>query len=531
METVNKYKKFRTLASEYYIYLMFVVLPLVFIDHYFNISTEKWVFFTAATILYIFVILTLLLVDSDPASSKWFDNMGVIEWCFVAFLLANGISLVLSVDITESFLGLSSRHHGFANYALYFTVFFILRKQSIETNKFMRIFAFIGGFEGLFSTLQFLTIDPIGMYNGTKWESIMSFISTIGNANFFSSFLSLTTPLTIYLFIREKKPGMQMAYAVCMVLEFMGGLSCGADSFYLGIAAGLFIMLVGGGLTLRDYRRLPLALMFVAAGDFVLALVSNYLRDNRIVFSASLKYTSLGPTIVRALEGITKALADYTFLITFFVVMLVLYIVLLIVEKNIAKKRDTETTLDEVTPLPVGSKKGFRTFSNVVLVLSLVAIVCATIYIVVDYPFDDDFGTNRGFVWKLALDDFKGMSWFRKIFGYGQESLIIVFVNKYHDYMIESKRVIYDNVHCEPFQYLMTLGILGLGTYIALIGSTLSALIRKIRKDPEVNVFLIPIFSYFMQSFVNIAQTASTSLFFITIALAVNYLRRSANQS
>ena len=37
--------------------------------------------------------------------------------------------------------------------------------------------------------------------------------------------------------------------------------------------------------------------------------------------------------------------------------------------------------------------------------------------------FDDDWGTQRGMVWRLALDDYKNeFTWNEKVFGYGPET-------------------------------------------------------------------------------------------------------------
>ena len=538
----------RGIITDCFIYVIFITMPLFYTDLYFNISSDKWAFFTIASIIYVFLILALLLLDKTPESSVWFDHLGLIEWTAVVFIATQILSTLLSVDKGESFIGASSRHHGLANYVIYILLLFIIRKQDINPKRLMPLLAFIGGFEGVFSTLQFLTFDLLGMYTGARKDSVLSFISTIGNINFFAGFLTMTTPLSIYLFISEKRVRMQIIYGICMVSQFAGGLACGADSFYLGLFAGLFIMVFAGGLKLREYRRLPFALMLAGICDHILSKVSSGLRDKQYVFSASLKENGAGPISVRNLSGITAKLADLNFLRTFIFAMAAVYAIMVVVCELFPEKEEeheaeiqakskedagSETRTDTKESTAIGSNSDlpgnrFKIKNpQGIIVLSVCGaiLLAAMILVFVKPPFNDDFGTHRGFVWKLGIKDYKSMPLYRKIIGYGQETVLGVFNGKYYDYMVSHQNVVYDNVHCEPLQYLITTGILGLAAYLTFIGSVLTSLINRVKSDRSMNLFLIPVFSYFIQSYVNIAQTAGTSIFFLIIALGLNHMR------
>ena len=546
-------RKTRGLATDIFVFTIFIFLPLYFTDQYFNISADKWAFFTIASVIYIFAVLCLLLFDRGPEASVWFDNFGFIEWSALVFIVFQVISAILSVDGAESFVGAASRHHGLANYLIYILLILIIRKQRISPKHLMPLLAFIGCFEAVFSTLQFLTIDLFGMYAGARKDSVLSFISTIGNVDFFACFLTMTAPLTVYLFISEKRIVMQIIYGLCMVSQFMGGLSCGADSFYLGLFAGLFIMIFAGGLTLREYRRLPFALMLAACGDGFLSWLSSRWRDRQIVISASLKENGAGPISVRALSGLTEKLADLSFLKTFFFAMAAVYalmVVLSVLSLNDSGKstdsadsdpgKSADNTLAPVkaddTKAPGNTdtaltsvKADDRLVKNplgiTVLAVCAAVLLLAMIIVFIKPPFSDDFGTHRGFVWKLGISDYKSASLLTKLVGYGQETILGVFNGKYYDYMISHQNVVYDNVHCEPLQYLLTTGILGLVSYLVFIGGVLCTLVNRAKKDKGMMLFIIPVFSYFIQSYVNIAQTAGTGIFFLIIALGVNYLR------
>lgn len=73
--------------------------------------------------------------------------------------------------------------------------------------------------------------------------------------------------------------------------------------------------------------------------------------------------------------------------------------------------------------------------------------------------------------------------------------------------------------HNEYINYLITTGIVGLGSYLAFVGSAVVRAVKTASKNPIVIVFLAAVVGYSAQAFVNISQPITTPLFIIFVAL------------
>ena len=108
MKSIDNY---RNGICRAYITFIFTVLPLFFVNMYFNIAQEKWLIFMISTIIFLFVMAVALLLSfsandkKGKKSASFFYGWGLPEYAVIAFLLANIISLLASRDTNESLLG------------------------------------------------------------------------------------------------------------------------------------------------------------------------------------------------------------------------------------------------------------------------------------------------------------------------------------------------------------------------------------------------------------------------------------------
>ena len=79
-----------------------------------------------------------------------------------------------------------------------------------------------------------------------------------------------------------------------------------------------------------------------------------------------------------------------------------------------------------------------------------------------------------------------------------------------------------DTAHNEYLQYLVTNGALGLLSYLAAIVLALRTGIRRSVEQPVFRGIVIAVLAYAAQAVVNIAQPASTPLFFVLLGLLVS---------
>ena len=119
--------------------------------------------------------------------------------------------------------------------------------------------------------------------------------------------------------------------------------------------------------------------------------------------------------------------------------------------------------------------------------------------------FDDDWGTQRGMVWRLALDDYKNeFTWNEKVFGYGPETFGIMTHQWNNDETIAKTTVIYDNAHNEYLQYFVTIGPIGVLSYVGILICACIEMNRRKEKSPYVLGCFFAVLCYAVQATVNL---------------------------
>ncbi len=125
---------------------------------------------------------------------------------------------------------------------------------------------------------------------------------------------------------------------------------------------------------------------------------------------------------------------------------------------------------------------------------------------------------SRFIIWGMALRGFTE----HPIFGWGPENFNILF-NKYYESHLWRQEPWFDRSHNVFLDWLITAGILGLASYLALYGSTLMYLWRKETKDtvfplPESILFTGLLSGYLFQNLFVFDNVVSYILFFTILA-------------
>lgn len=135
----------------------------------------------------------------------------------ILFILSILISVIFSPFKKTALWGSFYRYEGFVSILIY-VVFFIISSQYFKVNKkSINLLLIVGSIMGIYGVLQVLGIDPIQdwMFDGNITKVAYG---TIGNRNFFSSYLILflTLSTALYIFKGEKK------YLIYTILIYLG---------------------------------------------------------------------------------------------------------------------------------------------------------------------------------------------------------------------------------------------------------------------------------------------------------------------
>lgn len=145
--------------------------------------------------------------------------------------------------------------------------------------------------------------------------------------------------------------------------------------------------------------------------------------------------------------------------------------------------------------------------------------------------FCDEWGNNRGFIWKQGLDYYVSAGLKDKLIGLGPDSVGLVFHWNYGISATVINGSTYDNLHNLYLQILITTGAIGFLTFAALCIVAIYNLLRKSENNSSGENYNIPIamaaVSYLAQSVVNISSPATLGI--LVVLVSVGQKKREEN--
>ncbi len=487
-------------------------------DKYFNITRTRYEFFMFISIMYCVLFLVLWLVGTAykklyrigtstvvTSAEKWYKRP---EFWMEAFMLANVYSCLISIsrrvnpenelsfwEQNPSILGQDARHMGLLTYMVIGILFLVIASGvKLHTWIFM-VFAASSLYAYIIAVFQHAGNDFMGYRDRVSTPKI--FISTFGNINIFASFLTMSVPIFICIFIFSKNKIYRMVTAIMTILGAMCLLASNSDSAFLGVVAAMVMIFIFAFKDNKTYEFTKSILM-LTIGILIQVFVNEAIdyKNNR--------------------EGVAEAIQNPALVAILVVVALLICIAMRML---IIKHMDFFEGLD---------RKKIIKYMLIAMAVCLVGMV--VVFIIKMYPefkFERKWGNYRGMIWNICIDIFDNAPMVNKVFGHGNETLRILTVDGYYDEMIKYTKRVYDNAHNELLQYLVTLGLAGTISYLGLVISTFVYIIKNAAKRVVPYVCLAAMTGYFVQSLVNLNQPITTPYFFLFMAIGIGYIKEN----
>ena len=524
-----------------YLIYMFVVFPLVLHDGYKDITITKYNFFKNG-VLALLIIMALLLVlyltdrsgntgnpGNDRAASKKHTILASDVFMGL-FLLAGFFAFIASKDRTAAFTGELGRRCGLAFLLLVGAVYICVAAGCSLREWIYLVFACTSGLTYLMSILQHLEIDLFHLYASIRFDQRTTFISTFGNINMFASFLCLTVPLFMAAAMYADKCWKRVLYTVVLFLGGMAVIAANSDVAYIGIGVPVIVLLLAG---IRNRAR---------TYDDRIVSEQNSGCDPFSGWLTGCTGIILGYTVMAFLttgtgKGYDK-LTGFAKLVDHRLILTVVSIVLVIgslIYGWYSKKKTGHTVAQKKVSKSVSYKKHTTDCWKIIFWI-VIGILILTVFVTVVtgvsnqweiFTFDDEWGNYRGYVWSRLTRIYQDLPFVNKVFGAGNESIYTLMSARYSDEMIEVTGTVYDSAHNEYLQYLVTMGIAGLITYLGLIISSIVNGVKMVKEDPLCIPLLAGMIGYVVQAFVNVEQPITTPFLFLFLALMAGMRRRS----
>ncbi len=507
--------------------LWVTVFPLILHDSYFDILVTKYtcIYLIILGMLGAAAIFSLVFIFIDGLeyhlehAKAFFKKLAPRNWknifclpdvIILAFWVVNLISTLQSDYLYESFWGNEGRYNGLFLMTLYVAAYFLITRLWKPKRWVLEVFILSGLLICFFGIGDFFLLDPLGLKTGVNARQKELFTSTLGNINSYTAYVGILMGLTSGLFSVEKNPFRAAWYYIATVIAMFAIVTGYSENAYLSLAALLGLM----------------PLLFFQSEDGIWRysiLLATFLGIVKVVdfIIDALPDQTLGTE-----SGIFDTIARFPMLIPVIILLLLLSLFLW------SRKRKG---------LLMGKKKKTLTIAwAVLIVIGIIAIAAALVDVNVfgnaaRYPkafqnylvFDDHWGTERGYIWKSSVKLMAAFPLIRKLFGYGPDTFGILTINEIYYEMGSTTGLIFDSAHNEYLQYMVTIGFLGLGSYLAFLGTALKKMIQILREHEWVLGLITGIVCYMVQALVNFNVPIVAPIFWLMIYIGIAAYRNS----
>ena len=521
-----------------YALIVLAVFPLVFHDYYFDIVDVKYIFYWVSSLVFIVLSLVTFCVLRVRGKKTASDGSGkqVSEkgrglaflkdfksswpvWMLIIFWVNTLISTLQSEFLYESVWGNEGRYTGLFLISIYTVTTLLLVFFSEPKRWYLDAFLVTSCIVEILGILDYggLDILQFGRF-GEQVGEMAIFTSTIGNVNFYTSFLSFSVAVAAVYCVVEENSRRQFVYTLLTVIAYTALILGQSDSAYLTIGCLFALLPFAFFRNRKGVFRVMLQYVLFAWIMCFLGFLNDAFRtvvaDGGILLAVG---GSLGFRIL-------------TLLMTGMAVGLYLW-------QKKESGQDTGNLQDEAMLKRIRLVWGgfvLAAFLAVAFILyDANALGHADRYAALKryVLFNDDWGTERGFAWRVGLTAWWQQPLIHKIFGYGPETFGILTWD-YRRASADAYGFIFDSMHNEYLQNLVTMGPIGMLSYLGLIIGSVIAIWKTAKSAKEKTWLFAAAFAiacYGTQAMVNISMPIVAPVMWVLIGLGLSAVREAAH--
>lgn len=510
-----------------YLMIMLGVFPLYFRNGYFDMGDSKYLFFRTVTLGVLAALIAVWPLNILAGEKKgWVKpELTVTDWAALAYGAAAVVSWCLSPFRSDAWIGSVGWHMGLLSQLLFVAIYFVVSRFGTEQKEPLWAMGIGGGLTFLVAYLHRFDIDPLGLYAEVQDYAKISFLGTIGNANWYSSFICVVLPVMmgVYMTARWKRTGIGLCQHILsggfIFLGFCGAVTQSSDSVYAGLGLA-FLFLFWFALDNRDAWKRFLEIGMIASGALKITGIFQVLFPERVLSYGALSF------------ALTKG--NFTWLVLTF--LAIVYVVTCQAEKKMSQAQmERFKTLIH----------WFRIVFYGLLALGTVALLmlmwlASTGRIILNsgiwqqtgyLVFDEQWGSRRGWIWMYGARVFSEYPLSMKLFGCGPDSLSF-YTAVHHAEEVRNMwgSSVLTNVHNEWLTALVNYGIIGGGAYISIFAAALVRILKNERNRPVLIAAGVSIVAYVGHNFFCFQQAVCTPLIFIVIGTGEYLIRKGGSQ-
>lgn len=500
-------------------FLMLTVFPLYMRNHFSKMGENKYNFFLAVSLSCLIpagacMVLRLLGERNWKSPFELCEGFSDLDWAVLYYGAAAAASWYMSVNRTQAWRGAEGWFMGLRTQLLLVLLYFLVSRQ-FPWKKIIFAGHFVGsGAVFLLGILHRFRIDPLGMYDGIDESYQLLFLSTIGQASWYSSYVCTVLVIGVLCFFLEKNAVRRLWLGAYCMLGFATVVTQNSDSAFAAVAFlffGLFLAACDDLDRLERFWELVLVMLisFKLMGGL-----------QRIFFERAVKLGALS-------EFLSQSMATWLLLLAACIV----YVLFQLYRQRHPGQREF-----------LHGKTVKRTAAVIVTAALLAYVLLVWLntsgrleawfgvkstnqYLL----FDRYWGNSRGFSWKLVLGTFAGFPFFRKLFGVGPDCFSAYCYGDPELSMALNQYFGWDqtltNAHNEFLNVMFCMGLVGLIAFGAVFIIAFRRFYQGRKKNPYALLGMLAVLSYGAHNFFCYQQVCCTPFLFLLLGMAENLVR------
>lgn len=491
-----------------YVFLMFGLFPLFYQDKYYDMGDAKFLFYknvTGALLIYLAVTgCAYLVVNIRRIPWKTFYKaLSVTDWFVIAYAVSLFISYAVSPYKHDALYGYVGWNMGLLAQLSFVALYFFVSRCYRWLDDFLILALAVASIVFLLGVLHRFLIDPLALYQGLDPYYYPTFISTLGQTSWFSSYMCILLPLGMTLYWSCDKKKLLPWLGSFVALGAASWCTQNSDSAFLAVPAVLFLLFCFSFQDNRRMLRLLEILIISLSVMRVIGILQTIFSDHIVMLDTISMYMNQGAALWPVL-------------------------ILLVLLYALMRRLDNKGRLNLAPFRVLRIVGGIAIVAGLLLVIFLIYLTTnkmlpdflAPLYNIGYFNFDFYWGNGRGFNWSYALSSFKEYSLVHKLFGIGPDCFAAYAYDLHADYLFQKwGNLILANAHNEWMNMLNTLGITGFIVYCGLFLSSLIFFLKKAAGNMIYVCFAACIVGYMVHNIFCYQQVICTPLIFILLGM------------
>lgn len=437
------------------------------------------------------------------------ERLSVTDFCVLAYLFFSTLSIVSGGFYENALWGSFGWNMGWMSQFSFVLIYLAVSRFGGHYRWILTAFGGSALVVFLIAVLHRMLIDPIGFYEGLQGYQMAQFLSTMGQATWYASYLVVTLPVGVAVFLFAEKSWWRVLGGIYMTVGFASLVTQNSDSAYFALAGFMLVFFwVCAKKRVTLNRFVEVCTLFFAAGK-----VMHFLM--RIHPNPDLEYDFITALI---LDGnITWILLGLCLLLCIF----------LYGRRN--------------RPYPARrmqwAGRAAVFMAGAVLIITVGLIVLQTkgalsgglgevLGAVSYFNWNDAWGNGRGRIWSFAVRVFAEESVLHKFFGVGPDcfSSYVAAVHGEEAHLLWGDKIL-TNAHNEWLTTLVNTGIFGALSYIGIFVTAVGRDLRTWQQDYLLAGAAASIVSYMAFNFFCYQQVCCTPFVFLLLGVGEYLLR------